>query len=447
MKYMRSAVARLAFVSALTILVCAAAWMGVFAQSAAQSAPSGSGKIASVDGTGSTKFSSDQIAIASGLKAGDSVTKEDLQAAANRLAQIGIFSNVSFHYDTKDGGVHLHLEVQDAPTAPVEYDNFPWFTNDELTAGIRAEFPFFDGTAPQQGSMLDAMAADLQKLLPQKGAHGTVQHALLHRPDDSGMFMQFSLVGGSVKLDALKFGDELATTSPELKVRLSDLVGGAYSRLAIEMFAFEQVRPVYLAAGHLKVAFGEPQATLGPAAGTVAPIGLTATLPITTGPLYHWGGITWSGNSALSTTGLNSTVKLAANATADGNQIQALWLTIAQEYSRIGYLDAKVDAQPQYDDTAGKVSYRVEITEGPQFHMGQLIVTGLSVEAEKKLRDAWTLHPGAVFDELYFEGFRDGLQHPTANVFGSIPVHYDKMGDLVRRDDEKKTVDILLDFQ
>ena len=428
----------------ISVLVCTFGAMTPRAQSVSSG---GAAKIASIDGTGSTKFSSEKIAAASGLNPGDSVTKDDLQGAANRLAQIGLFTGVNFHYDTKPDGVHLHLEVQDAPTAPVEYDNFPWFTNDDLNAGVRAAFPFFDGTVPQQGSMLDEIGTAIQKMLPSKGAHGTVQHALLHRPDDSGMFMQFSLIGGSVNLQALLYGDSLATGSPELKVRLADVVGNSYSRLAIEMFAFEQVRPIYLAAGHLKVAFGEPQATLGPAAGTVAPIGVTATLPITPGPQYHWGGVSWIGNDALSTTGLNSTVRLAPNAIADGNQIQALWLTVAVEYSRIGYLDAKVEPVPQFDDAAGKVSYRVTVTEGPQFHMGQLIVTGLSLEAEKKLRAAWTLQPGSVFDEIYFESFRDGLAHPTSTVFGGLPVHYEKMGDLVRRDDEKKTVDVLLDFQ
>jgi outer membrane protein assembly factor BamA len=425
-------------------LLCGVGTLTLRAQSVASG---GAAKIASIDGTGSAKYSSDKIAAASGLKPGDSVTKDDLQGAANRLAQIGLFTGVNFHYDTKPDGVHLHLEVQDAPTAPVQYDNFPWFTNDDLNAGVRASFPFFDGTVPQQGSMLDEIGTAIQKMLPSKGAHGSVQHALLHRPDDSGMFMQFSLIGGSVNLQAVQFGDSLATASPELKVRLADVVEHPYSRLAIEMFAFEQARPIYLAAGHLKVAFGEPQAMLGPAAGTVAPIGVTATLPITPGPQYHWGGVTWVGNNALSTTGLNSTVKLAPNAIADGNQIQALWLTVAVEYSRIGYLDARVEPVPQFDDAAGKVSYRVTVTEGPQFHMGQLIVTGLSLEAEKKLRAAWTLQPGSVFDEIYFESFRDGLAHPTSNVFGSLPVHYEKMGDLARRDDEKKTVDVLLDFQ
>src|SRR5579859_6727257 len=105
-------------------LVCAFCATTLRAQSVASG---GAAKIASIDGTGSAKFSSDKIAAASGLKPGDSVTKDDLQGAANRLAQIGLFTGVNFHYDTKSDGVHLHLEVQDAPTAPVEYDNFPWF--------------------------------------------------------------------------------------------------------------------------------------------------------------------------------------------------------------------------------------------------------------------------------------------------------------------------------
>jgi hypothetical protein len=39
------------------------------------------------------------------------------------------------------------------------------------------------------------------------------------------------------------------------------------------------------------------------------------------------------------------------------------------------------------------------------------------------------------------------IKQPTAAVFGNIPVHYDKVGQLLRRNEDAHTVDVLLDFQ
>ena len=35
--------------------------------------------------------------------------------------------------------------------------------------------------------------------------------------------------------------------------------------------------------------------------------------------------------------------------------------------------------------------------------MGQMIITGLSLEAEKRLRQAWQTAPGQIFDGGYYE--------------------------------------------
>jgi hypothetical protein len=39
------------------------------------------------------------------------------------------------------------------------------------------------------------------------------------------------------------------------------------------------------------------------------------------------------------------------------------------------------------------------------------------------------------------------MKTPTAAVFGNTPVHYDKIGELLRRSEGNHTVDVLLDFQ
>ncbi len=404
-------------------------------------------KVAEVTGEGSQKMNSAQIAAASGLKPGDSVGKDELQAAANRLAQLGIFGAVSYRYETKSDGLHVHFEVKDGATAPVSYDNFPWFTDDELTAAIRQQVPAFDGTAPTEGQLVNEMAKTLEKLLVTRGVYGSVEHSVTDSPDNSGPRLQFNVVGAPIQLAKLSFTDPAAEIMTQVATRLPDVVGQPYSRFTLALFAAEQIRPEYLKTGHLKVSFGTPQPAF---AGTV-PVGtqksVNATLPITPGSIFRWGGVTWAGNTSLSPPALNTLLRIAPNAIADGMQIQAAWIEIARAYSHIGYLDAKVDPTPNFDDAAGKVSYTVHITEGPQYKMGQLIVTGLSLEGEKRLRAAWAMQPGSVFDQTYFEDFRDKLVKPNPAIFGNLPVHYDKQGELLRRNDDAKTVDVLLDYQ
>ncbi len=82
-------------------------------------------KVAEVTGEGSQKMNSAQISAASGLKPGDSVGKDELQATANRLAQLGIFGAVSYRYETESDGLHVHFEVKDGAAAPVALRQFP----------------------------------------------------------------------------------------------------------------------------------------------------------------------------------------------------------------------------------------------------------------------------------------------------------------------------------
>ena len=63
----------------------------------------------------------------------------------------------------------------------------------------------------------------------------------------------------------------------------------------------------------------------------------------------------------------------------------------------------KLNADPQFDDAAHQISYRVSISEGPQYRMGDMVITGLSLDAEKRLRQAWQIAPGQVFDDGYYE--------------------------------------------
>ena len=65
-------------------------------------------------------------------------------------------------------------------------------------------------------------------------------------------------------------------------------------------------------------------------------------------------------------------------------------------YARKGYLAARVRAAQDFDDNARSVAYRFQLNEGPQYHMGELNITGLSETDTNNLRGRWRLpHIGA----------------------------------------------------
>jgi len=427
------------FITAV-VAVCA------IAAHAQTQAPPATAKIASIEVSGSKKFTNAQVAQASGLKVGDVVGKEELQAAANRLAALGTFGGVNYRFTTDAAGIHLTFEVAESAGVSVIFDNFPWFKDEELAAALQRAVGFFDGTAPQQGAQLDAMSEALVNLLPSHGIHGRVTHTLVEWPD-GGQVMQFSVEGNPVLVQSVEFSDPMAAKSLQVTAQLSEVVGHPYSRLTMALYAFEEVRAAYLSAGYLKVSFGAPAAALVPSTNGGRADSVKVFQPIKLGPQYHFGGIAWTGNIAYSMTSLNTMVPFSSGVVVDGNKIQGTWNAIARSYGHIGYMEALLDPTATLDDAAAKVSYRVEVKEGPQYKMGDLIISGLSLDGEKKLRAAWTLSPGAVFDQTYFDDFITKIAKPTPAIYGNIPVHYEKIGQLLRRNEDQHTVDVLIDFQ
>lgn len=114
-----------------------------------------SSKIAVVTVAGAKKIPAEQIVSASGLKAGDVVTKEQIQGAADKLAALGIFSAVNYRFAVKGDGIALEFQVAEAPTYPLSYDNFPWLTDAEIGEAIRTSVGLFAGESPGDGAMVD----------------------------------------------------------------------------------------------------------------------------------------------------------------------------------------------------------------------------------------------------------------------------------------------------
>ncbi|HMD32010.1 MAG TPA: POTRA domain-containing protein, partial [Candidatus Acidoferrales bacterium] len=375
---------------------------------------------------------------------GTVVTRDDIRAGANKLSNLGWFSQVNFKFQGSAKGVEIEFTLQDAASAPLWFDNFPWFTDAELAAAIRASGLLYDGTAPETGTALDAMREALAQLLKTKNIEGDVEGEMVQAPESEGMVERFRVMKTDVRVTSLEFSDALAQTDPSITHSVDTIVGKPYSRYFLAVFLSDQVRPVYTSKGYLRVHFGEPVALF--AGDPTKPLANEITLRVTIEPgvLYRWGGATWSGQVVLAGAALDGLLAMKTNEPVDAESLEAGWNRVTREYGRRGYLDVKMDRTPEYHDAEARVTYAVHITEGPQYRMGDLILTGLSLTAERKLLSNWGIPRGDVFDNNYFESFvNDGARR----IFQDSTVHFTRVEHLLRPNPQTKTVDVLLNFK
>src|SRR5260370_17048976 len=107
-----------------------------------------------VHADGEKLLSEAQVVAITGLVTGAQIGRNDLQTAADRLVQSGLFAKVSYNFQTKTAGVLVTYHVEESPRIPVYFDNIPWFSDSELGDAIRNKIPFFDGPLPQPGPPL-----------------------------------------------------------------------------------------------------------------------------------------------------------------------------------------------------------------------------------------------------------------------------------------------------
>ena len=388
-----------------------------------------------------------QVVVITGLVAGSPIGRNDLQTAADKLVQSGLFAKVSYTFQTRLAGVIVTYHVEESPRVPVYFDNIPWFSDSELGDSIRAKLPFFDGNLPEAGAAVDQAADAVKDLLSARGLQVSLEHAVAANPIGDGNVQEFRIEGAALQIAKLDFSDPSLSASKVVQQHLSDIVGKAYSRITIDLFLSEAIRPIFLQQGYLRVKLGPPEVRLAGDPNKKLPSQIPVFIPVVPGVIYRWKEFHWTGNTLVSEFTLAGLLGAKTGDLADGMQIEAAWDRVREEYAHRGYLEAKLDPVPTYDDQAHTVSYSVSVQEGPEYHYGKMVLTGISLAAERRLRAAWPFAPGEVFDKTKFEGLLVKLQSHQEQVFGEMPVHYDNVGHWLQTDASKNTVDVLLDFK
>jgi len=209
----------------------------------------------------------------------------------------------------------------------------------------------------------------------------------------------------------------------------------------------ERVREAYRERGYFNAETTDPQThvrdegglnwfTLKPSTGKRIDI----LMPVEEGERYRLGGITFSGNKALS----NSAALRAQFALKDGDWFNTTLFSkgikaLKKAYGSYGFIDMVPDPRPRRDDAKKLIYLDIGIDEGKQYFVSRIEFTGNTLTRDKVIRRELMLEEGQRYSSQAWE--MSILRLNQLNYFETLKVDDDTE---TRQNADDGTVDLLL---
>jgi outer membrane protein insertion porin family len=370
--------------------------------------------IARIEIEGLQRLSAAEVILTSGLKIGAPVSAASLDVAWQKLVDSGLFSKVGYRTTSKGNQVTVIFQLMETKggSGSVVFDNFVWFTNDELAAAILRDVPAFNGTAPNGGNTTDRIRQALQNLLKERQMEGTVEYT----PSETGEHI-FSVAGIHTPICRVHYPGATNVSEERLEIHSQQLRADEYSLQGTIGFSHYTLYPFYREAGQWHAKFGTP--TVKVLDEPNCKRGVELTIPVDEGPIYLWDKAEWSGNQVLTAIQLDATLGMKEGQLANGTKFDKGLHELSKRYGLTGYLDVSFDPKPEFDETTHRLTAKIAVKEGPQYRMGKLTIKGIPELDGRPLEQHWKLKRGDVFDMSYPDQFlktdgREDLQRIVA---------------------------------
>jgi outer membrane protein insertion porin family len=395
-----------------SLLLCLYAAAQTKPTSSTQSLPASASKLIAVKVTGSKLFTQEEVALAAGLPVGTIAREEDFKKAARQLGESGAFSAISYTFTSSSAGTKLEFQVADADKfIPVSFTDFVWFSDEVLRQKIHDHIPLFKGDLPTSGRLPDQVSDVLQALLVENAVPGHVEYRHISDKNDQPVSVEYNVAGVSIRIRRAEFPGAGAGELPVLRAAAEKLTDLEYSRAFMNNFIEHTLLPIFREDGYLKAACAAPETKVAKPETTDAidnrmrPTIVDVVFPVTPGAQYKLVGWEWSGNKEIPTDALQPLLRFKKGQTANTIQLENDLRAVQELYGSRGHVAATIKANAQFDDAAGTVAYDLAVDEGPVYHMGELEFRGIDNFFTARLRAAWKLRPGDVYDATYLKQY------------------------------------------
>jgi outer membrane protein insertion porin family len=374
----------------------------------AQTSPAGKTyTLSGVIVSGAKRFTQEQLISASGLKKGQQIDLPGIDAAADRLFKTGALANISYTYRTAGTSIEVQFKLAEASKFfPCIYDNFVWFNDQELTAAVRRNVPLFDGSLPVGGELPNQVTEELERFLQEHSIKSGVTALMASRKKGEPPSV-YEVRVSDISIPVASVTVQVGPLGPEALAKATHVLTAAdYSRSVAHGAGQIGLTEAYGDEGYLQAKFSEPQILMKDPAGRNASLGVMITYKVEAGPLYIWSGIAWSGNRAVPDAELTRVTGFKLGDVARTDKLEWAWVDVQGRYGKDGYLGAQVEATPEFDVAQHQVHFQGKVVEGAQYYMGEFSARGVPEIMANKLKAAWRLREGQLYDTSYEDTFQ-----------------------------------------
>jgi outer membrane protein insertion porin family len=390
--------------------------------------------------SGST-LSQERLLAFTGLKSGR-VTKEQMQAASDKLHATGLFSEVKYELDDD---VLAYVLTPASTVLPVRYDNFPWWDAATLNSLVAKKVPLFDGALYPGGPMRKQVIEALTALLAEKGVDAQITTTPVGDAHGVMIATRFQIYSPPILISSFVVEGASDAWAPAIKLVEESAVGKDFSRATPDSLA-AAVRGVYARKGYLDAVVTNPVWGTPKLVDGKYLVPLTATIA-SEGQPYTVSAVQFAGNAMTNTAEFALQAKIHAGQVADGNLVDQTAEVLKAPWRARGYQLVTVDTSPVLDRVAHTVAYSFTVNPGAVYRMGTLTLVGLDKRQERLVRTYWQLPKGAVCEP----GRAFAWRNVYLNARGEELVVADKLEPMhpsyeFHQHEDTHTVDVVITF-
>ncbi len=362
------------------------------------------GTVGSIHVEGNSRLPSAAVIAASGLKPGISASPRDLQAAAQRLMDTGLFSSTNYRYNP---GGSREKPVMDVTLIVGEISELrpcriqiPGADEESVWAWLARNEPLVEKRIPANDAAESFYQRAIERFLAERLGRQEKVIAKLSTPR-IGSDVVVCVFRPEIlpRVGALRFEGNQSIPAADLAKALGPVATGAeYTELDFRDWVERNLRPLYENIGRLRVSF--PRVAAEPDASG----GLIVTTTVEEGTLYRIGALEIEGGELPP-----AVLQLMEPKPGDVVNAQAIVACTWKMESALphyGYFHPSSKIDRTLDDQQHLARVAVTIRTGRQSRMGELRFVGLDPQSEERNRKRWPLAPGAPLDRDAFLSFR-----------------------------------------
>ena len=341
-----------------------------------------------------TDLSQAELLAFTGLKPGENVTRDQMQAAADKLTASGLFSSGQF---TFDGQTLTFALTPSAAVVPVQYDNFPWWDDKTLNAAVAAKVPLFHGSLNPGSVMRDQVSTALESILAAKGVgSAAISTSPVGNASHDQVGILYHIDSPPVVLDSFRVYDYSGVWTRPIEEVEKGAAGQKFQGSIRDKLA-EDVRAVYGRLGFIDMKMTPPVWGHPHVAGGKILVPMTASIT-SEGVQYRIAALHLQGDLFMAEDQFLKRATLHPGDVADQDAWKQIREMVTAPYRTHGYLDAKIDETPTMDRANHTVDYAITVTPGPVYCMGKLTMVNLDQKQKAELMPYWLLHSGDPFN-------------------------------------------------